>query len=71
MALCSSGGNGYKTVEEFIDFQSGDFMIEDNRYVYLCKRDFLTLPNLWMLCMDDDFMVQYFGGLWVIFEFTS
>ncbi|CAI9301814.1 unnamed protein product [Lactuca saligna] len=53
--------------------QNGDFIVEKrHRACFIRGRDFLTLPNLRMLCYDEgfeDFDICYFGGLWVMLEF--
>ncbi|KAL4582237.1 hypothetical protein LXL04_006781 [Taraxacum kok-saghyz] len=44
-------------VEEILDLQSGDFAITDNSRACFGKaRDFPTLPNLRLLCMDEGFV---------------
>ncbi|KAL4565680.1 hypothetical protein LXL04_029783 [Taraxacum kok-saghyz] len=62
-------------VEEILDLQSGDFVIIDNNRACFGKtRDFPTLPNLRLLCMDEGFVevdLRYAGGLWVLFEFAT
>ncbi|KAL4569159.1 hypothetical protein LXL04_024790 [Taraxacum kok-saghyz] len=61
--------------EKVLDLSSGDFIItENNTACYGKARDFLTLPNLRLLCMDEGFEeieLRYVGGLWVLFEFNS
>ncbi|KAL4574367.1 hypothetical protein LXL04_021196 [Taraxacum kok-saghyz] len=59
--------------EQVLDLNSGDFIITESNTACNGKvRDFLTLPNLRLLCMDegfDDLELRYVGGLWVLFEF--
>lgn len=58
-----------------IELQSVDYVVEVKYYTWSCfakARDYLTLLNLRMLCLDEgfgDFEIQYVGGLWVLFEF--
>ncbi|KAL4586055.1 hypothetical protein LXL04_010686 [Taraxacum kok-saghyz] len=60
-------------VEDVIDLPSGDFVvIEKKRACFGRARDFLTLPNLRLLCMDEGFdELRGGGGLWVLFEFAT
>ena len=62
-------------IEEIIDLSYGDFIVEKyNRACLVKARDFHTLPNLCMLCLDEgfeDFDMKYVGGLWVLIEFKS
>ncbi|CAI9292934.1 unnamed protein product [Lactuca saligna] len=59
--------------DEVIQVSAGDFIVEKTNRACLIKgRDFLTLPNLQMLCYDEgfeDFDIWYVGGLWVMLEF--
>lgn len=59
--------------DESIQISAGDFIVEKRKRACLIKgRDFLTLPNLRMLCFDEgfeDFDIRYVGGLWVMLEF--
>lgn len=58
-----------------IEFHTGDFVVEKKNISCLAKaRDFPTLPNLKMLCIDEginDFDIRYVGGLWETFEFKT
>lgn len=57
----------------FILISFCDFIIKRRKCACLVKaRDFLTMPNLRMLCFDDncdDLDIRYVGGLWVMFQF--
>ncbi|KAL4557075.1 hypothetical protein LXL04_035245 [Taraxacum kok-saghyz] len=61
--------------EPILEIKAGDFVVTEKKCACYGKaRDFLTLPNLRMLCMDewfDEVEVRYVGGLWVLFEFNS
>lgn len=62
-------------MDEIIELQSGDFVEEKRKHYYLpILRDFLTLPDIHMLCLNevfDDMEIHYMGHLWVTFEFKS
>ncbi|CAI9283438.1 unnamed protein product [Lactuca saligna] len=62
-------------IQEVIELSSGDFIVERYDRACLVKAiDFLILPNLRMLCLDEgfeDFNMKYVGGLWVLIEFKS
>ena len=65
----------HETEEVVLELLSGDFVV-DNRMLacYGKARDFPTLPNLRLLCMDEGFEeveLRYVGGLWVLFEFPN
>lgn len=61
--------------DTIIDVESGDFITDSKKLACLVKaRDFITLPNLGMLCHDEgfeNFHIGYVGGLWTMFEFSS
>ncbi|CAI9294632.1 unnamed protein product [Lactuca saligna] len=68
--------NGSKAqIQEVIELSFGDFIVKKYKKVCLVKaRDFLTLPNLHMLSLDEgfeDFDMKFVGGLWVLIEFKS
>ncbi|CAI9265570.1 unnamed protein product [Lactuca saligna] len=62
-------------MEEIIDLSSRDFVMEKGKCACLVKAiDFLTLPNLYMLCLEErfqDFDMKYVDGLWVLIGFKS
>ncbi|CAI9260933.1 unnamed protein product [Lactuca saligna] len=64
-----------KNTGEIIELTPGDFIVEKKQTTCLIKaRDFSTLPNLRVLCMDegfDSFEIRYVGGLWVMIAFNS
>lgn len=44
----------FDKVDDIIYLTSGDLIVEKSKRACLVKaRDFLTLPNLWMLCFDE------------------
>lgn len=64
-----------KEVEEITELTYGDFIVEKRQRACPVKaRDFSTLPNLRVLCLDEgfeNFEMRYVGGLCVLIEFTS
>ncbi|KAL4565601.1 hypothetical protein LXL04_029703 [Taraxacum kok-saghyz] len=64
-----------KVKEVVLELMSGDFVVTNRLTACYGKvRDFLTLPNLRLLCMDEGFdevELWYVGGLWVLFKFQS
>ncbi|KAL4563118.1 hypothetical protein LXL04_027151 [Taraxacum kok-saghyz] len=64
-----------KVEEVVLELMSGDFVVTNRLTACYGKaRDFPTLPNLKLLCMDEGFdevELRYVGGLWVLFEFQS
>ncbi|CAI9264296.1 unnamed protein product [Lactuca saligna] len=73
------GGQSEKSLSDkeelAIVLEFGNFVIDNKKLVCLAKaRNISTLPNLGMLCHDEDFdnfIIRYVGGLWVMFEFKS
>lgn len=64
-----------ETADDIIYLSSMEFIVEKrNRACFVKAKDYLTLPNLWMLCFDEvfkDFDIRYIGSFWVMFEFKN
>ncbi|CAI9289609.1 unnamed protein product [Lactuca saligna] len=64
---------GFDKVDDIIHITSWDFIVEISKHACLVKaRDFLTLPNLWMLCFDEgfeDFDIRYVSDFWAMLGF--
>ncbi|CAI9293191.1 unnamed protein product [Lactuca saligna] len=62
-------------MDEVLVLQSDDYIVEKRKRACLVKvRDFITLPNIRLLCYGKgfvDFDVRYVGGLWVMLEFKG